>query len=113
MIKDPLYLINPSMKPYSEPLYIGPYTVVRRTKYGPYILRDDTVQVLNRRVPIDQMKVLFTPSQLPTAEQEKLEADDVWQVDRILDHKDEGGGMSYHVLWKGHSRRQATWEQYE
>ena len=64
MIKDPIYLLNPSLRPTREPTWIGPYTVVRRTLYGPYIFRDDTGQVYARQVNIDQMKVLYSPSVL-------------------------------------------------
>jgi len=56
MIKDPRYLLQPGMKPSSAPKYVGPYTVVRKTKYGTYILRDMKGELLERSVPIDQIK---------------------------------------------------------
>ena len=63
-IKDPMYLLHPSLKPTKEPTWIGPYTIVRRTLYGPYILRDDTGEIYPRQVNIDQMKVLYSPQHI-------------------------------------------------
>ena len=109
MIKDPLYLLNPSLRPTAEPLFIGPYSIVRRTLYGPYILRDDTGEIYPRQVPIDQMKVLYTPSQI--APEERIGADsNVYEVDYIMDHAEEDGEYQFHVKWKGYDKKDATWE---
>jgi hypothetical protein len=112
MIKDPIYLLNPSMRPTAEPLFIGPYTIVRRTLYGPYILRDDTGEIYPRQVPIDQMKVLYTPS-LIAPEEKKGGDDNIYQVDYIINHSEENGEYQYHVKWKGHDKKDATWEPEE
>jgi hypothetical protein len=112
MIKDPIYLLNPSMRPTAEPLFIGPYTIVRRTLYGPYILRDDTGEIYPRQVPIDQMKILYTPS-LIAPEEKKGGDDNIYQVDYIINHSEENGEYQYHVKWKGHDKKDATWEPEE
>jgi len=109
MIKDPVYLLNPSTRPTGEPIFIGPYSIVRRTLYGPYILRDDTGEIYPRRVPIDQMKLLYTPSQI--APEEKIGGDsDIYEVDYIMNHVEEDGEHKYHVKWKGYDKKHATWE---
>jgi hypothetical protein len=111
LIKDPLYLLNPSTRPSTEPTYIGPYTVVRRTKYGPYILRDDTGAIYSRQVPVDQMKVVYSHSTV--AGGGESDDSDVYEVDYIADHKEEGGEFRYLVKWKGYDRKEATWEPEE
>jgi transposase InsO family protein len=109
MIKDPIYLLNPSTRPTAEPLFIGPYSIVRRTLYGPYILRDDTGELYPRQVPIDQMKVLYTPS-LIAPEERKGGDTDIYDVDYIMNHKEEDGEYLYHVKWKGYDKKDSTWE---
>jgi hypothetical protein len=112
-IKDPLYLINPSTKPFKEPTYIGPYTIIRRSLYGPYILRDDTGQVYGRQVPIDQMKIVYSPNII--APEEKVDAieNDIFEVDYIMDHRDIDGEFKYYVKWKGYDKDESTWVKQE
>ena len=105
MIKDPLYLLNPTLKPTTEPTFIGPYTVVKRTMHGPYLLRDDTGVVYKRQVPIDQIKVLY---KVPDHDIEQ--PDDGYEIDYIFGHEEREGGMHYHIKWKGYDKRESTWE---
>lgn len=108
MIKDPIYLLNPSLRPTREPTWIGPYTIVRRTLYGPYILRDDTGQVYARQVNIDQMKVLYSPSAIPS--QRAVEDENTYEVDYIISHRERNGQYEYLIKWKGYDKKDATWE---
>ena len=110
-IKDPAYLLHPSMRPAKEPIWIGPYTIVRRTLYGPYILRDDTGDIYPRQVNIDQMKVLYSPKQIP-ADREN-EADNTYEVDYIMKHRESDGAFEYLVKWKGYDVKDSTWETEE
>jgi transposase InsO family protein len=111
MIKDPQYLLQPSVRPTTQPMWIGPYTIVRRTLYGPYIIRDDTGDIYPRQVNIDQMKVVYSPQHLPDDEQE---ADDSnYEVDYIVKHSEEHGAMKYLVKWKGYDMKDSTWETEE
>ena len=61
MLKDPLYILDKSIKPGHEPTYMGAYTIVRRLPTGPYIVQDDEGVQLDRPIPLDQMRVLFPP----------------------------------------------------
>jgi hypothetical protein len=109
MIKDPLYLLQPHVRPTVEPPFIGPYTVVKRTLHGPYVLRDDTGEVYNRQVPIDQMKILFS------ADHDKQQADieEGYEIDYIMKHEEVDGEMRYLIKWKGYDVKEATWEPEE
>jgi transposase InsO family protein len=106
MIKDPLYLLHPSLRPSTEPEYIGPYTIVRRTLYGPYILRDDTGAIHHRQVNIDQMKVLFNSEKVS----DKLEVDpQSYEVDHVMSHRENEGEYEYRVRWKGYTSKDDSW----
>jgi hypothetical protein len=78
--------------------YVGPYTVVDRTDTGSYRLRDDTGDMLDRSVPIEQLKVI------PTVDQSNVQ-----RVKAILDHDSGPDGYRYLVHWFGESADQATW----
>jgi hypothetical protein len=85
-----------------EPKYVGPFTVVRRTRNGNYSLRDATGDLLDRHVPSDQLKLISKKARPSDT------ADNVYEVKEILDHKGEPGSYQYLVSWKGYSDR--TWE---
>ena len=111
MIKDPLYLLHPSLRPTKEPQWIGPYTIVRRTLYGPYMLRDDTGDMYPRQVNYDQMKVVYSPKDIPA--DGSTDEDDTYEVDYILDHKEVNGQYQYLIKWKYYDKKEATWESEE
>ena len=95
LIKDPTYLLNPSLRPSSQPPYIGPYSIVKRALHGPYLLRDDTGSMYARQVPLDQIKVVHTPQPDDSQYQE-----DGYDVDYIISHRDGEDGIEYHIKWK-------------
>ena len=57
MIKDPKYAVNGGPKPYGAPTYLGPYVVVKQTKFGNYFLKNEQGDLLDRSLPIDQLQV--------------------------------------------------------
>jgi hypothetical protein len=107
MIKDPLYLLQPHVRPTVEPPFIGPYTVVKRTLHGPYVLRDDTGEVYKRQVPIDQMKILFS------ANDKQADVEEAYDIDYIMKHEEVDGEMKYLIKWKGYDVKEASWEPEE
>lgn len=118
MIKDPAYLLHPSMRPSTEPEWIGPYTIIRRTRMGPYVLRDDTGEVYGRHVNFDHMKVVYgaNKTHATTHNTESDDDDDdggqqSYVVDFIVDHKEVDGEFKYKVRWKGYSAKDDTWER--
>jgi len=112
MIKDPTYLLKPSVRPSSQPMWIGPYTVVRRTLYGPYILRDDTGDIYPRQVTADQMKVVYSAHEVPKRSEEA--ENDIYEVDYVIKHREaHDGSMQYLIKWKGFDKAEATWEPEE
>lgn len=85
-----------------EPKFIGPYSIVRRTRNGNYMLRDNTGDVLDRMIPPDQLK-LISKKPRPT----DLE-NNAYEIERILEHRGVPGQYEYKVKWKNF--RETTWE---
>jgi hypothetical protein len=95
-------LIDQLRKNKFEPKYVGPYTVVRRTRNGNYSLRDATGELLDRHVPPDQLKLISKTARPADA------ADNVYHVEKILKHRGTAGSYEYYVKWKGYAER--SWE---
>ena len=109
VIKDPDYLKG-KPKPSLKPKYMGTiYTVVRRAGNGAYILKNDVGDIFDRRVSIDQMKVLKGPRLPPDTTD-----DDMYEIEDIIDHRPHGAlkpGKDYEYLvwWKRCRKEDATW----
>jgi hypothetical protein len=101
MLKDPL------RKDKFEPTYVGPYTVVRRSHNGQYVLRDATGDILDRHVPADQLKLISRKAR------PKDKLNQIYEVSEILDHKGTPGQYEYKVLWKGYDISESSWEPAE
>ena len=83
------------------PRYEGPYTVVRRTTGGSYVLKDGTGAELGRNFAPSQLKLVL----------DDFEATETYEVEKILDHRDiPGEGVEYLVHWKGYGSKDRTWE---
>ena len=89
MIKDP------TRNNKFEPKYIGPYTIIRRARNGAYVLKDTDGDILDRHVPIDQIKIISKTSR----EKDK----NTFVVDKILKHRGAPGDYEYLVRWKFYS----------
>ena len=122
-IKDPKYLLNPGMKPSREGTYIGPYTVDSVSSAGTYKLLDDTKVMLDRAVPLDQIKVVQLPAttaspsssssssaSAPVNGKDEASDDNIYVVDKILGHREKQGRLQYHIMWKGYGLKDSTWE---
>ena len=86
MIKDPVRANK------FEPKYIGPYTIARRARNGAYVLRDVDGDILDRHVPIDQIKIVSKTS--------RTKDTDTYVVDKILKHRGAPGAYQHLVQWK-------------
>ena len=97
-------LKDPTRQNKFEPTYIGPYTVVRRSRGGAYVLKDATGDLLDRHVPADQLKLIARRKRRVDTDQP------VYEVETILDHRGAPGSYEYLVHWKGYQRADSTWE---
>lgn len=95
-------LIDPIRANKFEPKYVGPYTVVRRSRNGNYVLRDATGDLLDRHVPPDQLKVV---AKKPRSSDRR---NNVYEVERILKHQGNPGSYEYLTKWKGYE--EPSWE---
>ena len=89
MLKDP----NRSNK--FEPKYIGPYQIVRRTRNGNFILKDQQGDLVDRMIPPDQLKLV---SKKPR----KQDKEAVYIIEKILNHRGEPGTYEYYTKFKSY-----------
>ncbi|MGH2611975.1 MAG: RNase H-like domain-containing protein [Rhabdochlamydiaceae bacterium] len=93
-----------------DPVYEGPFTVVRQTNGGSYILKDATGDELSRRYAISMLKVVDVPS---GGESEHVIEDDKqsFEVKEVLKHRQDKSGKSYEYLvrWKGYGSEDDSW----
>ena len=80
-----------------------------KDRNGNYELKDVSDDlILSRYVPPDQMKLRRLPN--GDSSEEVANNNNVFVVEKILDHKFENGDLFYLVKWKGESNAQNTWE---
>ncbi|MBS4066640.1 MAG: DDE-type integrase/transposase/recombinase [Chitinophagaceae bacterium] len=97
-------IIDPVRQNKFEPKYIGPYTITRRARNGAYVLKDATGDLLDRHVPVDQLK-LISKHKRKVDEENKI-----YEVNKIVSHKGNPGSYEYLVDWKGYNEYDRTWE---
>jgi hypothetical protein len=105
-LKDPHFLKG-RIRPTHVAKYDGKrYTIVRQTINGTYVLQDSEGNVLDRRVPIDQLKLVRAWRESPDSE------GDIYEVEKITDHRfDADENQTYYLIkWKGYAK--PTWEPY-
>ena len=82
---------DPTRGSKHNPAYLGPFTVQRQLPNGPYVLQDATGALFPRNVPVDHLKLLSHAT---------MNADDVHEVDAIINHKRHRNSYQYLVKWK-------------
>jgi transposase InsO family protein len=97
-------VLNVDRKSKFDPRYIGPYQIERRSRTGTYVLRDAVGDILDRRVPADQIKLV---SRVPVPRENLAH---IYEVRRILAHRGEPGRFEYLIDWKGFGPEHQTWE---
>jgi len=87
---------DPTRNDKFQPKYLGPYTIIRRTRNGTFQLKDETGVMLDRHVPVDQLKLISK-----TPRQRDLETS-AYEVEDIVGHTGTTGSYVYHTKFKGY-----------
>ena len=85
-----------------EPLWLGPYRIVQQRKGGTYVLQNPDNSLHHRQPPRDQLKVIDGSAD--------INMDEIFYVERILDHKGPPSKRSYLVKWLNYPVTDNTWE---
>ena len=84
-----------------NPTYKGPYKIINKTKTS-YILQDYEGQTLPRNYPPEQLKLVRIMEDIP--------ADEIYELENIVDHKVHKSNFLYRVRWVGYTEAEDTWE---
>lgn len=88
------------------PVYEGPYTVVRKTTGGSYVLRDDTGVLMDRNYGPYELK-LVSKEEVVDSNVGNLEKS--YEVEAIMDHRGSVRNREYLVRWKHYSSDWDDW----
>ena len=85
---------DPARKSKCEPKYLGPFTVLRRTKGKSYVLLDHvTEELFPRDVPPDQLKLV-------TRQASKANSELHYQIEAVINHRGKPAEREYLLKWK-------------
>jgi hypothetical protein len=105
-----------------EAVYEGPFTVVRQTRGGAYVLKNELGEEMSPKRTIEMLKVIDDTTveeqhdaedelQPKSLSQKSLEdSDKIYEVEDIVAHRMKNGKYEYKVKWKGYKTK--TWEPY-
>lgn len=99
-----VFIKSLKMESKLQPLYSGPFWVDSITKQGNYWLKTIEGKRLKNSYPVSRLK-LTNISQNGSS--------NIFEVEKILDHKIMNGRISYFVKWKGYEDDENTWEPEE
>jgi transposase InsO family protein len=91
--------VNPRESKMS-PVWDGPFFVIRRTRGGPYLLRDSLNNQLVEKVPAAHLKLVSY---------EKAPSPDTYEIEFLVKHKGPPESRSYLVRWKGYTEKDDSW----
>ncbi|CAF0945245.1 unnamed protein product, partial [Brachionus calyciflorus] len=77
-----------------EPRFRGPYTVVRRTRKGNYILAKSEVVEMKQSYPLNKLKIVSDTL---------IDNNEFYDIEKILKDRTRRGMKEYFVKWKGFS----------
>ncbi len=78
-----------------DPVYEGPFIIIRRNRGGAYVLKDRLGETLKRTVPADQLKLVRCEGEKAVVETSTFEVSD------ITGHRyDAARNFEYYVVWK-------------
>jgi hypothetical protein len=89
-----------------SPRYLGPYRIRSVNASGNYILVNKNNQPLKRSYPLTQLKILSSEAGEIAW---KHSVDNIFSVDKILDHAKIDGKQSYLIRWKGFDEDFDSW----
>ena len=86
-----------------EPIYEGPYEIVRQDQGGAYVLKDELGEIMEPKRTIEMLKPIEDES--TTIKDNR----DSFEIEKLLDHKLTKDGYEYLVKWKGYSEKDNSW----
>ena len=92
-----VYIRSMKIQGKLEPKFHGPYTVQSQTSGGNYKLVNSTGTEMKQTYPRSRLKIVAN------------EANDSYEIEKILDHRNNGGKLEYFVKWIGYPMDDCSW----
>jgi hypothetical protein len=95
--------INKGFRAKMDPIYEGPYSVIRRNDQGSYTLKNSLGELLPRS---------YAPTQLIVVPNNNNDDENCFEIEKILDHEldMETNKYKYLIKWKDYEVSENTWE---
>ncbi|CEJ00929.1 hypothetical protein RMCBS344292_14969 [Rhizopus microsporus] len=84
-----------------SPAYQGPYSVVRKTERGSYVLKGGEGILMSRNYSPEELKLI--------SQEEIVLEDELYIIEAIIDHRGEPGNREYLVRWKNYTKEDDSW----
>jgi hypothetical protein len=109
-----VYIRSEKIQNKLEPLYDGPYFVVKQTETGNYKLRDKKGEILKDSFPRWRLKLTNEKpndeiQEIITVTSKPNDSNEFGEVEKILEHKKIGRGFRYFVKWKNEPSTANSW----
>lgn len=98
-------LKDPTRSSKHQPIWIGPFRVVKQKRGGTYVLQNVDSSLYHREPPRDQLKIIDSKAE-PAL-------DNIYFVERILDHKGTGAARRFLIKWLNFPSSDNCWEPIE
>ena len=95
-------VIDPTRSTSMQPYY-GPFTVLRRSRGGSYLLLDSDNTLLRREVTANQLKLIS---------KDKKDDPLSFVVDKIINHRGPASNRQDLVRWQGYGSDEDSWEPF-
>jgi hypothetical protein len=95
-------LKDPTRTNEHQPVYLGPFRVVKQKRGGTYVLQNVDNSLYHCEPPRDQLKVI--------AGNANINVDDIYYVKKILDHKGAEAQRKYLIKWLNFPASDNSWE---
>ena len=94
-----VFLKNEGINPEISIKFKGPFTVLKIDSRNNYLLKYETGTVVDGKFPLSRLKVV----------ESEVDKEKSYEIEKILNHKDEDKSRQYLVQWKGYDNKDNSW----
>ncbi len=92
-----------------DPRYRGPYSVIRRTQFNNYILKNSKGKRLSSTFPLSKLKIVKDWKNFDITLEENSNVTAIADIERIINDRINNGVKEYLVSWEGYPVTYNSW----